>query len=75
MNRASKNYIPPVKMVSAGGVMLNMSTVKAIQVGVIATNYEESNTIIVTYTSGDSEELLVNMYPSSVIDSLMEQMR
>jgi len=49
MNRASKNYIPPVKMVSAGGVMLNMSTVKAIQVGVTGSGYGESDTIIVTY--------------------------
>ena len=75
MNRASKNYIPPVKMISAGGIMLNMSTVKAIQAGYSDADYGELNTIIVTYTNGDRDELSVNGYPSDIIDELMEQMK
>jgi len=77
MNQASKNYIPPVKMASAGGVMLNMSTVKAIK-GYSQYEQQRRNTIqyiVVTYHNGSQEEFEVNGGWEWVIDDLMEQMR
>ena len=72
MDRSSKNYIPPVKMASAGGVMLNMSTVKSISIGSNVAFSDKS--IIVSYINGDSEEIFINGYPSDVINNLMSQM-
>jgi hypothetical protein len=72
MDRSSKNYIPPVKMAMAGGVMLNMSTVKSIQVG--HNEYYSRYTIIVNYHNAPAEELSVDDIPKCVITSFMEQM-
>jgi len=74
MNKASKNYIPPVKMASAGGVMLNMSTVKAIR-GHHYYDNGRKDYIVVTYHSGSQEEFEVNVKWEWVINDLMEQMR
>jgi len=70
MNRASKNYVPPVKMASAGGVIINMSTVKS-----ITGYYSDADYIVVTYHNGSKEKYRVDDYWQFVISKLMEQMK
>ena len=73
MDRSSKNYIPPVKMVSSGGVMLNMSTIKSISVGATFNN-DGYDAITVSYINGSTEELRVNNGATGIIEDLMSQM-
>ena len=73
MNRTSKNYVPPVKMASAGGVMLNMNTVKSITGYNGNTRYKSY--IQVTYHNGSKEDFSVDGSWQSVINKLMEQMK
>jgi len=74
MDQASKNYIPPMKMASAGGIILNMSTVKSISIAWIEVN-GRGGLILVSYINGTSEQLRVNTNPEYVVAELFEGIR
>jgi hypothetical protein len=62
-------------MVSACGVMLNMSVVKSISAGRTSNEYGIPSTILVSYINGDFEELDVDCSPENAIKELFEGIR
>ena len=70
--KSNSNYIPPAKIASAGGVMINLSTIQGISAG---GGKSSGYYINVTYIGGESAKLNTNYDSSKVLRELMSQVK